>query len=94
MTLALPSLSSQWQGVAGAWLAQVQQRTGSDRTPRDYARELNRFLVEITPTEATPAQVHAFAYGRGPAGKEPSPSTVVVRLAAVAYWKGQARYEV
>ncbi len=35
---------------AGAWLAQVQQRTGSDRTPRDYARELNRFLVEITPT--------------------------------------------
>jgi len=68
---AIQTLSGQWQGVIGAWLAQVQQRTGSDRTPRDYARELNRFLVEITPTEATPAHVHAFAYGPGPSGKEP-----------------------
>ena len=59
---AITALSGQWLGVAGAWLAQVQQRTGSDRTPHDYARELNRFLADITPTEATTAHVHAFAY--------------------------------
>ncbi len=52
---------------------------------------MNRFLVEITPTEATPAQVHAFAYGPGPSGKEPSPSTVVVRLAAVSGFYDFAR---
>jgi len=91
MTLALPSLSSQWQGVAGAWLAQVQQRTGSDRTPREYARELNRFLADLDPREATSTHAHAFAYGPGPSGKDPSPSTVVVRLAAVSGFYDFAR---
>ena len=38
----------------------------------------------MPPPEATPAHVHAFAYGPGPSGKEPSPSTVVVRLAAIS----------
>jgi len=91
MTLTLPTLTGQWQSVAGAWLAEVQQRTGSDRTPREYVHTLERFLAEIKPPEATTAHVHAFAYGPGPSGKEPSPSTVVVRLAAISSFYDFAR---
>jgi len=80
----LATLTGQWQSMAGAWLAEVQQRTGSARTPKEYARELSRFLADLDPVVATPAHVHAFAYGPGPSRKEPSPSTVVVRLAAVS----------
>ncbi len=36
---ALANLSGRWQSVAGAWLAEVQQRTGSDRTPRNPAEK-------------------------------------------------------
>ncbi len=94
MTLerVLATLTGRWQSVAGAWLAEVQQRTGSPRTPREYAHILERFLAEIKPPEATTAHVHAFAYGPGPSGKEPSPSTVVVRLAAVSSFYDFARH--
>jgi len=46
---------------------------------------------DCPPPEATTAHVHAFAYGPGPSGKEPSPSTVVVRLAAVSGFYDFAR---
>lgn len=73
-----------WRGIAGAFLAEVGQRTGSARTPVEYARYIERFLSGIEdPAGATPAQLHAFAYGPGPSGRMPSPSTVSVRLAAI-----------
>lgn len=37
----------------------------------------------FTTADATPAQLHAFAYGPGPSGRLPSSSTVGVRLAAL-----------
>src|SRR5712692_1564012 len=82
---ALPPLPEPWQALAGAYLAQVHQRTGSRRTPQEYARYLGRFLQRVDdPSRATAADVHAFAYGAGPSGRVPSPSTVIVRLAALA----------
>lgn len=82
-TLANPP--AQWDGAAGAWLAEVAHRTGSPRTPEEYGRHLARFLELVgDPGQATAAHVHAFTYGTGPSGREPSPSTVFVRLAAVS----------
>jgi site-specific recombinase XerD len=43
------------------------------------------------PADATTAHVHAFAYGDGPHGREPSPSTVIVRLAALRSFYDFAR---
>ncbi len=43
------------------------------------------------PAQATTAHVHAFAYGEGPHGREPSPSTVIVRLAALRSFYDFAR---
>jgi len=82
-----------WEGTTGAWLAQVASRTGSKRTPDEYRRYLARFLAMVggDPTEATTAHVHAFAYGAGPHGREPSPSTVTVRLAAISSFYDFAR---
>ena len=86
-TTALVPLSGKWQDAAGAWLAEVARRTGSERTPQEYARLLARFLFLAgieDPAQATPAHVEAFAYAPGPSGKTPSASTTNVRLAAVS----------
>src|SRR4051794_5784540 len=73
-----------WRGVVAAFLEQARQRSGSARTPDEYGRILARFLALAgDPAAASPALVHAFAYAAGPSGKLPSPSTVVVRLAAI-----------
>lgn len=83
-TSQIATLSGQWKAVAGAYLVEVAQRTGSERTPREYARYIERFLSGVDePAQATPPQLHAFAYGPGPSGKLPSSSTVGVRLAAL-----------
>jgi len=82
--LALPMHAPRWQAVAGAYLAEAELRTGSKRTPAEYGRYLARFFAGIDdPVQVTPAQIHAFAYGPGPSGRMPSPSTVSVRLAAL-----------
>jgi len=81
-----------WEPVVAAYLAEVEQRSGSRRTPDEYNRLIRRFLTDLArPVEATPAHVHAFAYGPGPSGREPSPSTVSVRLAAVSGFYDFAR---
>jgi len=81
---ALPTWLPRWESVAAAYLAEVGNRTGSTRTPEEYGRYLGRFLAGVDdPAMATPAQVHAFAYGPGPSGRMPSPSSVSVRLAAL-----------
>ena len=73
-----------WHSVAIAWLVEVGQRTGSKRTPVEYGRYFGRFLLSHPyPSRATPADVHAFAYGNGPSGKQPGPAAVIVRLAAL-----------
>ena len=83
-TTASPMHLPRWDAVALAYLAEVEQRTGSVRTPGEYGRYLARFLAGVDdPAAATPVQVHAFAYGPGPSGRAPSPSTVGVRLAAL-----------
>jgi integrase len=81
--LTLPA--DRWQAAAGAWLAEVEQRSGSARTPTEYARYVRRFLAGLPegPESATPALAHAFAYAPGASGQEPSPSTIAVRLAAL-----------
>lgn len=86
IALSEPLTWERWQSAAAAWLAEVRARTGSDRTPAEYARWLHRFVATLgsDPARATPADVHAFAYGPGRSGREPSPSTVIVRLAAIS----------
>jgi integrase len=72
---------------AAAWLAQVAKRTGSARTPAEYRAYVVRFMAAVPdPRAATAAHLHAFAYAPGPSGKEPSASTVTVRLAALRSW--------
>jgi integrase/recombinase XerD len=84
-----------WAGIIGAWLAEVQQRTGSTRTPVEYARYVAHFAARLhelgrSLPDATPADAHAFAYAPlpdrrrdGQPGKAPGPASVSVRLAAV-----------
>ncbi len=91
-TTAIEGLPDQWGNVAGAWLAEVASRTGSPRTPQEYGRYLARFLDLVgDPAQATTAHVHAFAYGPGSSGREPSPATVIVRLAAISGFYDFAR---
>lgn len=70
--------------VLEAYLAEVRQRTGSARTPQEYARYLQRFFGHFPdPPEVTAAHVHAFAYGPGASGRDPSPGMVNMRLNAI-----------
>lgn len=82
--------------AVNAFLSAVRKRTGSERTPEEYGRILARFLEGITDLHGVgPDRVHAFAYGPGPEryGRrvDPSPSTVLVRLAAVGGFLDFAR---
>ena len=82
---ALINVTDSWEATAGAWLVEVGQRTGSKRTPVEYARIVQRFFNGIGgPEKANAGFVHTFAYSPGPSGKEPSPSTITVRLAAIS----------
>lgn len=84
---AVAGTGGAWGPVLAAWLAQVGKRTGSRRTPAEYAAYVRRFLAAVPdPAAATAAHAHAFAYAPGPSGKEPSASTVTVRLAALRSW--------
>jgi integrase/recombinase XerC len=81
----LPTSPPASPSVRAAWLAEVGARTGSERTPAEYGRIVERFLLLAgDPTRATAAAVHAFAYAPGPSGRAPSNSTIAVRLAAVS----------
>ena len=88
---ALEHVAEGWKRAAFAYLLEVRRRTGSERTPAEYGRYIARFLAGADPATATPADVHAFAYGIGASGKPPSASTVSVRLAAVRGFLGFAR---
>ncbi len=92
MVPALPSRfligdsTEPWNGLAAAYLAEKYGRSGSERTTTEYGRLLRRFFEQTgrPPDAVRPMDVHAFAYGPGPTGRMPSPSTISVRLAAIA----------
>ena len=70
-------VESPWRQTIGAYLAEVHHRSGSERTPYEYARIIGRFLDDIgDPVGAKATDVHAFAYGAGPSGREPSRYTI------------------
>ena len=75
-----------WEGAVRAFLAEKEGRSGSRRTAVEYGRLLARFFgpLDKTPDAVTPDAVFAFAYSKGPSGREPSASTVGLRLAAVS----------
>ncbi len=75
-----------WEGAVRAFLAEKEGRSGSHRTAVEYGRLLARLFgpLDKTPDAVTPDEVFAFAYGKGPSGREPSASTVGLRLAAVS----------
>lgn len=90
-TYAAP-MRAPWEEIVGAYLVEVSKRSGSKRTPADYARLLSRFLETVPDwSRVTPAQVHGFAYAPGPSGRSPSASTISVRLAALSGFYGFAR---
>jgi site-specific recombinase XerD len=81
--------ADRWDAVIAAWRAQVAMRTGSTRTPAEYEAYVRRFVFAygFDPVTAHTMQVQAFAYGvhvfEGRPGKQPSASTVTVRLSAL-----------
>ena len=88
LTADLPALYTppDWEGAFAAFLAEKERRSGSRRTSQEYARILARFFGPLgkTPDQVTPDQVFTFAYGPGSAGREPSPATINLRLAALS----------
>ena len=73
-----------WKQLALAYAVELGKRSGSARTPDEYMRYVARFLARVTdPSQATAVDVHAFAYGIGASGRDPSAATIAVRLAAV-----------
>jgi integrase len=85
-SLPQPYVPPDWDGAIRAFLAEKERRTGSGRTAEEYGRVLTRFFegVSKTPDAIAPDQVFTFAYGPGPSGKEPSPATINLRLAALS----------
>jgi integrase len=75
-----------WDSALRAFLLEKQRRTGSSGTAEKYGHILSRFFAAVakTPDQVSPAEVFAFTYGVGPSGREPSASTVGLRLAAIS----------
>lgn len=88
---ALTTGVTPWEHVAYRWKQTLARK--SDRTRTEYQRYMRHFLESIgnDPAAATPGNVHDFAYRIGASGKEPSPSTITVRLAAVRSFYDIAR---
>lgn len=84
-----------WGAILNAWTEELQQRTGSNRTPVEYRRYAHHLQDAMEQTgrgleTATPRDVLAFAYAQlpdarrgGAPGKRPGPAAVNVRLAAI-----------
>lgn len=84
-----------WGAILNAWGEELQQRTGSNRTPTEYRRYAMHLQDALEQSgrgleTATPRDVLAFAYAQLPdarrggiPGKRPGPAAVNVRLAAI-----------
>lgn len=75
-----------WTGIILAWLSEKRKRSGSTQTEYAYGSHLRRFLEHVrrTPDRVTPDMVFTYAYGIGLSGRDPSPNTIRIRLAAVS----------
>ena len=74
-----------WQHSVVAFLAEKERRSGSRRTVEGYARLLWPFLNQAgSPELVRPAHVLAWAYGKGPSGRDPQSATVAARIACVS----------
>lgn len=84
-----------WGAILTAWGEELQQRTGSNRTPTEYRRYAMHLRDAMEATgrgleSATARDILAFAYAQlpdarrgGAPGKRPGPAAVNVRLAAI-----------
>ena len=77
-----------WDAVVAAWLAEVERRTGSKRTPAEYGAYVRAFVAMlgaqgVDPGAAQTAHVFAFANAPLRSGRAPSASTVTVKAAAL-----------
>lgn len=75
-----------WERALYAFLAEKERRSGSRRTVDAYSSTLQRFFGRLgkPPDRVTSQEVFAFAYGRGPSGREPKPITIGARLACIS----------
>ena len=87
-----PDLPEPWERLRAAYLIEKERRTGSSRTPTEYAKILDRFLADgPDPGSVRPIDIEVFAYGPGASGAVPAGSTTNVRLAALSGFYELAR---
>ena len=80
------SAAAGWERTLYAFLAEKEQRSGSDRTVQSYSRMLHDFFGRSvkTPDEVSSQDVFAWAYGTGLSGKKPGSITIGARLACLS----------
>jgi len=85
-TIELFQDASGWERALYAFLAEKERRSGSRRTVEGYSRMLQHFFGTLgkPPDRVTDQEVFAWAYGKGPSGKEPSAVTIGARLACLS----------
>jgi site-specific recombinase XerD len=86
METTLTAFGGGWERALGAFLAEKERRSGSRRTVEGYLRMLRHCFAAVgkPPDQVTAQDVFAWAYGRGPSGREPSAVTVGARLACLS----------
>ncbi len=89
--------ASEWTRTIYAFLAEKERRSESRRTVECYSRMLYHFFARLgkTPDQVTGPDVFAFAHGIGLSGREPSATTVGVRIACLSsFYRFLIRMEV
>jgi site-specific recombinase XerD len=86
METTLTAFAGGWERALAAFLAEKERRSGSRRTVVGYLRMLRHCFAAVgkPPDRLTAQDVFAWAYGRGPSGREPSAVTVGARLACLS----------
>jgi site-specific recombinase XerD len=86
METTLTAFGGGWERALAAFLAEKERRSGSRRTVEGYLRMLRHCFAAVgkPPDRVTAQDVFAWAYGRGPSGREPSAVTVGARLACLS----------
>ena len=84
--IAFDESTPAWERAFYAFLPEKERRSGSKRTVDAYSRMLQRFFGRLgkPPDQVTSQDVFAFAYNRGPSGREPALVTIGARLACVS----------
>lgn len=85
-----------WDRAVYAFLAEKEQRSGSQRTVESYARLLRDLFGQARkpPDEITAQDVFSWAHGVGRSGRYPSPATISSRLScASSFYRFAIRME-